>query len=82
MVIDRKSGKAVSANKKGVKPHLAGSTTLKGKRKAVPAFELLAKKYDDEAYSPEAVEAVTGCLHRRRDALLPKSPTLPSTVKS
>ena len=60
MVIDRKSGKTVSANKKGVKPHLAGSTTLKGTRRAVPAFELLAKKYDDEAYSPEAVEAVTG----------------------
>ncbi|MFZ1815152.1 MAG: molybdopterin oxidoreductase family protein [Rhizobiaceae bacterium] len=60
-VIDRKTGKAVSANAKGAKAHVSGEVKLKGKnRKAVPVFQLLAQKYQSEDYSPEKTQARTG----------------------
>lgn len=59
-VIDRKTGKAVAYNKKGVKPDLKGAIELKKGRKAVPSFTLLADKYLDEKYAPEAVAETTG----------------------
>lgn len=59
-VIDRKTGKAVAYNKKNVKPDLQGEIELKKGRKAVPAFTLLAGKYLDERYAPEAVAKETG----------------------
>ncbi len=39
---------------------LKGEVTLADGRKAVPAFELLARRYSDEKYSPDAVAERTG----------------------
>ena len=44
----------------GVTPALVGERTLADGRKAVPAFELMARRYLDEAYSPEAVAPQIG----------------------
>ncbi len=64
LVLDRKTGKAVAYNKKGVKSHLKGEVKLgrlgRGKRRAVPSFELLARKYLSEEYAPENVSETTG----------------------
>ncbi len=60
LVIDRKSGKAVSSRKKGVKPNLKGQVKLSGGRKAVPVFQLMAEKYLEEQYSPESIANETG----------------------
>ncbi|MEM9331909.1 MAG: molybdopterin oxidoreductase family protein [Pseudomonadota bacterium] len=59
LVMDRKSGKAVSASKKGVKPGLQGECTV-SRRKVRPVFQLLAEKYLAEAYAPESVSEKTG----------------------
>lgn len=60
LVMDRKTGKAVSSKKKGVQSGLHGSVKLSKGRKAVPVFELLARKYLDESYAPENVAGQTG----------------------
>ena len=63
LVIDRKSGKPVAYNRKGVKPGLRGEAkTGRGKsaRKAVPVFELLARKYLSDDFSPERASSITG----------------------
>jgi len=64
LVLDRKTGKTVAYNKKGVKPALKGSVKLGrlavGKRRAVPAFQLLAEKYLSSEYAPENVSQATG----------------------
>jgi anaerobic selenocysteine-containing dehydrogenase len=41
-------------------PRLVGAVTLPDGRTAVPAFELMARRYLDDAYAPEAAEAATG----------------------
>ena len=43
-----------------VRPALAGRYTLDDGRAAVPAFELMARRFLDAAYAPEAVAAETG----------------------
>jgi len=61
LVLDRKSGKPVAYNKKGVKPALKGTVKLgRGKPSAIPAFELLARKYLDERFAPENISDTTG----------------------
>jgi anaerobic selenocysteine-containing dehydrogenase len=61
LVLDRKTGKAVAYDKAGVKPHLHGEMHFGRKgRRAVPAFELLARKYLSDDYAPENVADVTG----------------------
>ena len=60
MVIERTTGKQVSANKKNVKPHLKGAVKLTRGRTARPVFELLTEKYLADDYSPEAVSERTG----------------------
>ena len=60
LVIDRKTGKATSHRNEGVKPDLQGTAELPDGRKAVPVFQLLAEKYLDKQYSPEAVSQATG----------------------
>ncbi|KAB7615369.1 molybdopterin-dependent oxidoreductase [Amylibacter sp. SFDW26] len=54
MVADRKTGKPVSATKKGVKPAFTGEVTHKG-TKYTPVFQLMTEKYLSEDYAPEAV---------------------------
>ncbi len=60
LVIDRKSGKAVSSRKNKVKPNLRGEATLPGGIKAVPVFQLLVEKYLSDEFKPETVSEVTG----------------------
>ena len=60
LVLDRNTGKVVSSKKKGVKPNLKGEAILPSKQKAVPVFELLARKYLNEEYAPESVTESTG----------------------
>lgn len=45
---------------KGARPALSGRVRLDDGRFAVPAFQLLAEKYLDEKYAPEAVAGETG----------------------
>ncbi|HYM32511.1 MAG TPA: molybdopterin oxidoreductase family protein [Candidatus Cybelea sp.] len=55
------STKAVAdASGTGVTPALAGRYRLADGRDAVPAFQLLAERFLDDAYAPEAVAAETG----------------------
>ena len=60
LVLEYNTGKTVSSRKKGVKPNLKGEAKLTGGKKAIPVFQLLAEKYLNERYSPEAVSDETG----------------------
>ncbi len=60
LVLDRKTGKPVSSKKKGVKPALGGTAKLPKGRRAVPVFDLLARKYLDSEYAADAVAERTG----------------------
>jgi anaerobic selenocysteine-containing dehydrogenase len=51
---DRTTGGAASALRADVTPALRGAFTVDGRR-CVPAFQLLAERYLDPAYAPEAV---------------------------
>jgi anaerobic selenocysteine-containing dehydrogenase len=51
---------AAIADGPGVRPALSGRFTLADGRAAVPSFQLLAEKYLDERYAPDAVAAETG----------------------
>jgi len=55
LVWDRREGRAKSAQDPSAAPALKGEVTLPDGTRAVPAFELLAKRYLDETYSPDAV---------------------------
>jgi len=52
---DHHSGGLVNANLPDIAPALAGERELPDGRKAVPSFQLLAARFLDDAYSPEAV---------------------------
>src|SRR5690606_13475817 len=56
---DKASGRAVSMRTPGISPALAGKVTVAG-RTCVPAFQLIAERYLDAAYSPEAAAARCG----------------------
>ena len=59
LVFDRKSKKIASALD-DVSPALTGEYKLSDGRTAVPAFTLIAARYLDSKYSPDAVAAQTG----------------------
>jgi len=52
--------RAVPVGTKGARPALSGRYQLADGRHAVPSFQLLAQKYLDPRYAPEAVAAQTG----------------------
>ncbi len=54
LVWDRASKSAKPANTRGVAPELAGSFEVGG-RTVRPSFQLIAERYLDDAYSPDAV---------------------------
>lgn len=60
LVFDRKLGVLACASRKGVKPALQGDAVLADGRRALPVFELLARKYLAHDYSPAAVTGRTG----------------------
>ena len=57
---DKNKKRAVSALSTGYTPALSGKVKLPGGRVAVPVFELLAERFLDDAYTPEAVAEQTG----------------------
>lgn len=60
LVLDRKLDALASASATGVKPALKGAIKLPDGRRAVPVFELLARKYLTQEYSPDSVSGRTG----------------------
>lgn len=60
LIWDRKKGKAVSSNAKQIHPAMQGEFDLGKGVKAVPAFQLIAEKYEDDSFSPETVAEKTG----------------------
>jgi sulfite dehydrogenase (quinone) subunit SoeA len=54
------SGSLASGTSAGVAACLVGEATLPDGRRAVPAFQLVAERYLDECYSPEAVAETCG----------------------
>jgi anaerobic selenocysteine-containing dehydrogenase len=59
LVWDRKRNTLVGALDADASPSLTGERTLADGRRAVPAFELIARRYLDGRYAPEAVAAET-----------------------
>jgi len=59
LVLDRATGKPVAFDEKGVVADLAGHNRYAGATHR-PVFQLLAERYLDEAYAPEAVTERTG----------------------
>ena len=57
---DRNRNGPADATASDVSPVMAGDFTLPGGRRATPAFHLMAERYLDERYSPEAAAAETG----------------------
>lgn len=60
LAFDKSSGKVVSALEADIAPDLSGEHILPDGRKAVPSFKLLAERYLDPSYAPDAVAAQTG----------------------
>ena len=60
MCWDGEKGAPASAKRADVKAALVGEFTLPDGRRAVPSFQLLAERYLDEKYAPEAVAETTG----------------------
>ncbi len=59
LVLDGGGG-LTSALKPGVEARVVGEASLPDDRRAVPVFQLLAKRYLDPRYAPEAVAATCG----------------------
>ncbi|MGE0743926.1 MAG: molybdopterin oxidoreductase family protein [Rhodospirillales bacterium] len=57
---DKQANALASALRPDVSPALAGDVTLADGRRAVPAFQLMAARYLDDAYSPDRVAQRTG----------------------
>jgi len=57
---DGAKGETVDAGSADAKPVLVGARTLPNGRTARPAFELMAERYLDDAYAPDAVAERTG----------------------
>ncbi len=55
LAFDRARGALAAASATGIDPALAGTYALPDGRHARPAFALLAERYSDPAYAPEAV---------------------------
>ncbi|MEE2773831.1 MAG: molybdopterin oxidoreductase family protein [Pseudomonadota bacterium] len=63
-VIDRKSGKIVPFNEKGIVPQITG-VTMKGGVRHRTVFQLMVEKYLSAEYAPEKVQNVVGIDARR-----------------
>jgi anaerobic selenocysteine-containing dehydrogenase len=57
---DSQRGEAVAATETGIHPRLVGEVELDDWGRCVPAFQLLAERYLDAAWSPDAVAARCG----------------------
>src|SRR5690606_16632712 len=57
---DGRSGAAVDATRADIQPALVGEVTLADGRIAVPVFQLMAERYLDPAYSPDAIAPQVG----------------------
>ncbi|MBL8838722.1 MAG: molybdopterin-dependent oxidoreductase, partial [Alphaproteobacteria bacterium] len=57
---DRQTGRAVNALAADIAPAVVGEVTLPDGRRAVPSFQLLAERYLDARYAPDAVAARCG----------------------
>ncbi len=57
---DREKGATASALDRDAKPALKGAVTLPDGRSARPVFHLLAERYLDDEYAPDAVAAACG----------------------
>jgi anaerobic selenocysteine-containing dehydrogenase len=57
---DRRRSEAVDAMQTDVTPALVGECVLPDGRRAAPVFQLLAQRYLDTRYAPEAAATVTG----------------------
>ena len=60
LIWDKKAGKACSYREKAITPEMSASVTLEDGRRARPVFRLMADKYLDDKYSPDAVAEATG----------------------
>ena len=60
LVYETVTERAVPAGTRGARAALSGRVQLEDGRFAVPSFQLLAEKYLDERYAPEAVASQTG----------------------
>ncbi len=60
LCFDLSKGALTSANEAELKPAFAGTRTLPDGRKAVPSFELLARRYMADEYAPDRVADQTG----------------------
>ncbi|HWA80772.1 MAG TPA: molybdopterin-dependent oxidoreductase [Acetobacteraceae bacterium] len=60
LIQDRASRELVEAGRPGTAPRLAGEVRLADGKTALPVFQLLAERYLDPAYAPEAVAARCG----------------------
>jgi anaerobic selenocysteine-containing dehydrogenase len=52
--------RVLRADATGISPRIAGDATLADGRRAVPAFQLFAERFLDDAYAPETVAPVCG----------------------
>ena len=59
LAFDKRTGALVDANGADIAPALSGTFTLPDGRKAVPVFELLARRFLSDEYAPERVSAET-----------------------
>ncbi|WP_084087734.1 molybdopterin oxidoreductase family protein [Aerolutibacter daejeonensis] len=55
-----RTGRAVAADAVGIRPAVVGEVSLPDGRRAVPAFHLLAERYLDPRYAPDAVSERCG----------------------
>ena len=60
LIWDKKAGKPCAYSEKGITPEMAVSVNLPDGRRARPVFALMADKYLDDKYSPDAVAEATG----------------------
>ena len=60
LCFDHRSGALARASATDIEPALAGARTLGDGRRAVPVFELLARRYLDPRFAPDAVAERTG----------------------
>jgi anaerobic selenocysteine-containing dehydrogenase len=60
LIYEQVTEQIISAGAKGARPALSGRFQLPDGRAAVPVFQLMAEKYLDPKYAPEAVSEATG----------------------
>jgi anaerobic selenocysteine-containing dehydrogenase len=78
LAFDEAAGRAVPAAS-AERPSLLGAHALPDGRRAVPAFQLVASRYLDASYAPEAVAERCGVPAETIRRLAARSPTSPSS---